>query len=223
MYFKRASLTLYKQHAKVPLYNFAGNIHEQLFLMKNIRILLLVLFNVSFFSFAQISLHPSVGVQIPMGKWAEDQFLGADFGTELNLKFAVSETFDFGILMGYQRFSNDIEKQKNRMFPVVATIQNRFGLYSFKPLLGLDLGIYNFYTSAIETNDQYKLEVSKIYTKVGAAPSAGFYVDLSDYFSFCAIAKYHYIYNEVNPMTYFGINIGLNIRFISNGPRYSRF
>jgi hypothetical protein len=191
--------------------------------MNSIRFFLLVFLNVSLFSVAQVSLLPSIGVQIPMGKWADNSFLGSDFGATINAKFGVSETMDLGIAAGYHRFSSDFEKQNNNMIPVVFTIENRFGDAVFKPVLELDLGVYNFYTSFIDVSDKFQLEVSKTSTKLGIAPAVGFFIDLSDSYALCAMAKYHYVYDNVTPMAYFGINIGLNIRFVSNGPRYSRF
>jgi hypothetical protein len=90
-------------------------------------------------------------------------------------------------------------------------------------MIGFDAGIYNFYHTEKNTNDTYSLNISKTDTKMGIAPSVGFYIDLSNAYSLCAIAKYHYACDDANPYTYVGLNVGLNIRFLPHNPGYSRF
>lgn len=167
--------------------------------MKIIRYSLIVLLLLPLFLKAQISLLPTVGVQIPTGNFAKNNYLGTDFGGTLALKYEISESFSMGLSMGYQRFSYSMEKQSNIMVPITITVENRFGDYAFKPMIGFDAGIYNFYHSENTTYEGYSLNVSKTTTKMGIAPAAGFYIDLSDAYSLCAIAKYNYACDDADP------------------------
>lgn len=191
--------------------------------MKRHCFALIFLFLLPFILKAQISLLPSVGVQIPTGGFSSDNYLGTDFGGTLALKYEITESFDMGLSVGYHRFSYSLEKQMNAMIPITATFENRFGDYAFKPMIGFDAGIYNFYHTEKTTNDTYSLNTTRTDTKMGIAPSVGFYINLSDAYSLCAIAKYHYACDDSNPYTYVGLNVGLNIRFLPSNLGYTRF
>jgi len=191
--------------------------------MKRLRFALIPLLFLPFMLKAQISLLPSVGVQIPIGDFSSDNYLGTDFGGTLALKYGITESFDMGLSVGYHRFSYSMEKQTNAMIPIAATFEKRFGDYAFKPMIGFDAGIYNFYHTEKTTNDTYSLNPTVTTTKMGIAPAVGFYVDLSEKYSFCAIAKYHYACDDAKPYTYVSLNVGLNIRFLPSNPGYSRF
>ena len=191
--------------------------------MNRLRFALIPLLFLPLILKAQISLLPSMGVQIPTGSFSSDNYFGTDFGGTLALKYEITESFDMGLSVGYHRFSYSMEKQTNAMVPISATFENRFGDYAFKPMIGFDAGIYNFYHTEKTTNDTYSLNITKTTTKMGIAPSVGFYIDLSDAYSLCAIAKYHYACDDAKPYTYVSLNVGLNIRFLSNNPGYTRF
>jgi len=191
--------------------------------MKRFGVILLLFVLSPVFTKAQFSLLPSVGVQIPVGSFSSDNYLGTDFGGSLALKYGITESFDMGLSLGYHRFSYSMEKQINAIIPIAVTLEKRFGYYAFKPMIGFDAGIYNFYHTEKTTNDTYSLNPTVTDTKMGIAPVVGFYVDLSESYSFCTMAKYHYACDDAKACTYVGLNVGLNIRFLPSNPGYSRF
>jgi len=172
---------------------------------------------------AQLALLPTVGVQIPTGDFSNKNYLGSDFGVNLALKYEISETFDMGLAVGYHRFSYDLENQINAMFPITFLLQKQFGVYQFKPLVGLDLGVYNLYHNQSVKKESSNLSVSKTTSKFGGALNAGFCYQFSRNFGLHAEAKYHIMYQKEAPNTYASFNIGLNIRFSKERSKYIRF
>ena len=86
--------------------------------MKSKAIKLFILLSFPFILQAQISLLPSVGVQIPLKEMTEKEYLGSDFGVNLTMNFEISETMDFGVAVGYHRFSFGVENYSNVVFPL---------------------------------------------------------------------------------------------------------
>ncbi len=191
--------------------------------MKSTKTLLLIFLTLPLFLTAQISLLPSVGIQIPMGDMSTKQYLGSDFGANLALKFEVTETFDIGMALGYHRFSYGVENQSNAMFPVTVILEKRFGESKFKPLIGLDLGLYTMYHSEIYKIESTLSTASTTKYNIGAAPTLGFCYEFSRNFGLHVVAKYNYIYQEPSPNTYVSMNIGLNIKFKKEYSRFVRF
>jgi outer membrane protein assembly factor BamA len=191
--------------------------------MKVAKISAFIFLILPFFLKAQLALLPSVGAQIPTGDFSSKNYFGSDFGANLALKYEITETFDMGLSIGYHRFSYDAESQTNAMFPVLILFEKRFGEYQFKPLIGMDLGIYTLYHTEIVKKEISSLSMSRSTTNPGCAPTMGFCYEFSRNFGLHAVAKYNVMYQKESPATYVSMNIGLNIRFTKERSKYIRF
>ncbi len=191
--------------------------------MKVANVFLFIFLILPLFLKAQLALLPSVGVQIPNGDFSSKNYLGSDFGANLALKYEITESFDMGLLVGYHRFSFDVENQTNAMFPVLILFEKRIGVYQFQPLVGIDLGVYTLYHSEIIKKEGASLSMSRSTTNPGCAPTLGFCYQFSRNFGLHAVAKYNVMYQKESPSTYVSLNVGLNIRFSKERSKYIRF
>lgn len=191
--------------------------------MKSKAIKLFIILSFPFILRAQIGLLPSVGVQIPLKEMTEKEYLGSDFGVNLTMNFEISETMDFGVAVGYHRFSFGVENYSNVVFPITLEVEKKFGENPFKPLFGLGFGVYNKSHSQAIRTESSQVKVSSINSSMGGTTTLGFCYNFSRNFGLHVAAKYHYIYQEKSPYAYFSTNIGIAINFKKERSRFVRF
>ncbi|MEI6348008.1 MAG: hypothetical protein WCP69_08690 [Bacteroidota bacterium] len=191
--------------------------------MKKSIIIALLFASSSFCIFGQVSIHPSIGAQFPIGTLVTDHNLGNDYGANISLKFAIDKNFDIGLTTGFNQFSTDNIHKHYSMIPITGLLEKRFGFSAFAPAIALDFGFYNFSYFEKKISDKVVLDVSKTITNVGFAPSAGFYFKIDQSAALTAMFKYHFMFDPTNPYTFYGINIGLNYKFNQKKAKYNRF
>ncbi len=183
--------------------------------MKKLSFLFIALFFAfSFSANAQIYGGATLGLQAPMGDFADAANMG--IGVNLTGKYMFNENMAVGLNLGYNRFGGedfnfgdgDYEVSYS-MVPITGLFEFHFGGETIKPYVGADLGLYNFgarvkYSGETESD-------SEMY--FGLAPVAGILYDLNESLKLCANIKLHNVFAEGESLTWFGINAGVVIPF----------
>jgi len=183
--------------------------------MKKLSVLFIAMFCLfSFTANAQISGGATLGLQAPMGDFAD----AANMGVGINLfgKYMLSENMAVGANLGYNRFGGeewnfgdgDYDVSYS-MIPITGLFEYHFGGDAIKPYVGADLGMYSFgarvkYAGESESD-------SDLY--FGLAPVAGILYDLNESLKLCANIKLHNIFAEGESLSWIGINAGVVIPF----------
>ena len=141
----------------------------------------------------------------------------------LALKYTILENFNIGVNLGYNRFSNNLNLKSFYMIPVTGVFELKFGYHSFQPTIALDLGVYNYNFYEKYASEKTNYIVTKTITNFGFAPSAGFNINITDKIALNTMFKYHYMYNITNPLIYFSLNMGVNIKFSERRWGYNEF
>lgn len=183
--------------------------------MKKLSLLFFALF--CFFSFsanAQISGVATLGLQAPIGDFADGANMG--FGINLAGKYMLNDNMAVGLNLGYNRFGGEDwdfgegdYKVSYSMIPITGLFEYHFGGEAIKPYVGADLGLYSF-GARVKYSGESESD-SEMY--FGLAPVAGILYDLNENLRLCANIKLHNVFSEGESLSWFGINAGVVIPF----------
>jgi outer membrane protein W len=181
--------------------------------MKKLSLLFLAMFCLfSFTANAQITGGATLGLQAPMGDFADV----ANMGVGINLfgKYMLNEKMAVGANLGYNRFGgedygwDEVDYDVSySMIPITGLFEYHFGGEAIKPYVGADLGIYSF-GARVKFAGESESD-SELY--FGLAPVAGILYDLNENLRLCANIKLHNIFAEGESLSWIGINSGVVI------------
>jgi Outer membrane protein W len=178
------------------------------------KLILLAIFAVGviFTSNAQFKIGADLNVGIPTGSMSDGAGIG--IGGTVTGMYEFTNTFAAGVQTGYISFA---EKNNSgytfSIIPITAVGKYYFSASNFKPYISADLGFYSMKASTSTSMSGYSVSISATKTNFGVAPSVGFEYLLSDKLSLDANAKYTDIFTSGSYSTYFGINVGLIVKF----------
>lgn len=186
---------------------------------------ILLLFCISVRS--QINVKVGIATNFPTGTMKD--YYKSSPGVDVNAKYLIANKLGIGISSGFQHFYTkdwglDYTDISFNIIPIRASLNYYFWTHRFKPYLGFEFGLnltdlkytYNYY-------DIYKgyntlLHRDYFHTLFGAAPVAGFQINIGSSFALDLNSKLNYlskasIETPSQIAKYVGVNAGMIYRF----------
>ena len=151
---------------------------------------------------AQMAVGATVGLQVPMGDFAEGTNMG--FGITVIGKYMVKDNLALGVSVGYSQFGTDVDDVNFSIRPITGLVEYHFGTEGIRPYVGADVGVY---TAKANIKSQ-GVNVSASESYLGFAPTGGVIFGKSESLSFMANVKYNVMLTDETSTGWIGINFG---------------